>query len=83
MVRPFRRGQGQRLSAVLEQRPVLVRSIEGTGARWRRRRAEAERELAQIGELAAEARDAGASLSEVAELAGVSRPTLYKALRER
>ena len=56
--------------------------LRGLGERRRAALAEAQAVLERVEELLPEALHAGISLSEIARLSGVSRPTLY-ALKER
>jgi len=78
-----RRRRGQTRSAALEAHPGLARQLQAAGARRRRKLADADAELERIADLAGEAQAAGANLAEIAELAGVSRPTLYRLLGHR
>lgn len=78
-----RRKEGQALSGALQGRPDLVRDLRRARAKRQGHQTAADAELKRIATLAAQSLEAGANIAEVAELVGVSRPTLYRLLRER
>ena len=78
-----RRNEGQALSQALRQHPELIRGLEQARTKRQRHLAAAHEELAHMVSLAAAALEAGASIAEVAELAGMSRPTMYRLLSHR
>jgi len=75
-----RRKKGQAVSGALQAHPDLVRELRRAGAKRQRHLAASDQEFERILPLAAQALEAGASIAEVAELAEVSRPTLYRLL---
>lgn len=76
-----RRKEGEALSAALQQRPDFARALKRAGAKRQRHLDVADEELERIVALASQAIEAGASVAEIAELAGVSRMTLYRLLK--
>jgi hypothetical protein len=70
---------GRRLRRLVHGEPYL-REIRALGERRRAALAEAESVLRRVEELLPDALQAGCSITEIAELSAVSRPTLYKLL---